>query len=292
MLRGRQRVEGLALRSFIVRNLLKNRDFVENASLALVLPFVAGAVNASGFFIVGVYTSHITGSVARVGDEAAQGHTLAAFQAALLVVSFYLGATLATALVLRARSQNRARYVTAMLAQAIMLLGVTLLGIAQPKGIPFLRELTTVLLCVAMGAQNALVTKLSGAIVRTTHLTGIVTDLGIETVRAWHWLRERSGGSLLRLLALAVRARDVTDLKRLRLHGAIFFSFLAGAVVGPVLYLRIGFASMLIPVMVLLGLVYFDSVIGLRSGAEAKEPHDAATTPAQAAPPAPPPPPN
>ena len=42
------------------------------------------------------------------------------------------------------------------------------------------------LLCAAMGLQNSLVTRLSGAVVRTTHLTGVLTDLGIEGAR---WFR-------------------------------------------------------------------------------------------------------
>jgi uncharacterized membrane protein YoaK (UPF0700 family) len=262
------------LRRYILHNLSKNRERLESGALALVLPFVAGAVNASGFFIVGAYTSHVTGSVARVGDELAQGHAPGAIKAGLLVVAFYLGATLATALVERARHRSRPRYVDALLAEASMLLVVTMLGLAKPQGIPFLHTLTTSLLCLAMGAQNALVTKLSGAVVRTTHLTGIVTDLGIETIRAWQWLRTTSGGGGWQVVKLLARAWEVTELKRLRLHLAILGSFFSGAVAGPLLYLRFGLASMLFPVMVLLVLVLFDSLVGLRSNAEGGKPAD------------------
>jgi uncharacterized membrane protein YoaK (UPF0700 family) len=251
------------LKRFILQKLLSNRTFLERSALALVLPFVAGAVNASGFFIVGTYTSHVTGSVARVGDELAQGHTAGALQAGMLVLAFFMGTALATALVERARRVGRAHYVGALMTESLMLLVVTLLGVTEPKHIPFLQVLTTALLCAAMGMQNALVTKLSGAVVRTTHLTGIVTDLGIESVRVWQWLRTNTPGApLARKLA---RLHRVPELRRLRLHLAIFSSFLGGAFIGPLLYLRQGFASMLLPVTVLLGLVIFDSVIGLRS---------------------------
>jgi uncharacterized membrane protein YoaK (UPF0700 family) len=281
---------GSDVRAFIVRNLTKNREWLERSALALVLPFVAGSVNASGFFIVGAYTSHVTGSIARAGDEAAQGHLFTAVQALFLVLCFFAGAVLATALVARAGRQNRARYVTALLAEATMLLLVTLLGLTEPKGIPFLRELTTSLLCLAMGVQNSLVTKLSGAVVRTTHLTGVVTDLGIETVHVWDWLRHRSGGQgFWQRLHLALFTGEVPELKRMRLLGAIFFSFLTGAVIGPMLYLRQGFASMVVPVIVLLGLVYFDSVVGLRSAPSAHVPagpHDPPKPPLPPQPPA------
>lgn len=39
---------------------------------------------------------------------------------------------------------------------------------------------------MALGIQNAMTTKLSGAVIRTTHLTGLTTDLGILTA---HWLQ-------------------------------------------------------------------------------------------------------
>jgi len=55
-------------------SLRRNRALLERVILACLLPAVAGAVNASGFFAVGAYTSHVTGNVARVGDELAAGH--------------------------------------------------------------------------------------------------------------------------------------------------------------------------------------------------------------------------
>lgn len=238
----------------LLRTLFRNQDLLESAILALVLPFVAGAINASGFFIVGTYTSHVTGTVARIGDELAQGNRNTALEAASLVVAFFLGAVVATALVHRARKRHRARYSMALLCEAVTLLIVTLLGITDPKSIPALHFITTALLCFGMGSQNALVTRMSGAVVRNTHLTGIVTDLGIETVELVSWLRGRE----------VWRLTTHPDLARLRLHLAIFFSFLAGAVIGPFLYLRWGYASMIFPIAGLLALAVFDHLIGLQ----------------------------
>jgi len=245
--------------------LARNRAPLENAILALVLPFVAGAVNASGFFIVGTYTSHVSGSVARIGDELAQGHVVSALTAGLFVLAFFTGAVVATLLIVQARRLKRARYVSALACEAVTLAVVTLLGIAEPKNIPFLRELTTALLCFSMGAQNALVTRLSGAVVRTTHLTGIVTDIGIETVRVVEWAREatRDHTGLRRIAALRDLRRHA-ELDRLRLHLGIFWSFLVGAVIGPWLYLHHGFLSMLFPIGILLVLVWFDSSFGFQ----------------------------
>jgi uncharacterized membrane protein YoaK (UPF0700 family) len=254
------------VRRYLLRSLLRNRGFLESATMALVLPFVAGLVNAEGFFIVGVYTSHVTGTVARAGDELAQGHFLTGLHALGMVASFYSGAFGASALVMRARRRQKARYSAALAAEIVTLLTVTFLGLFPPANFPFTHPLTLLLLCFAMGAQNALVTKLSGAVVRTTHLTGIVTDLGIESVRAVVWFRDtarqRPLGEKVRILTHFLQ---FPELKKLRLHSAIFLSFFSGAVVGPLLYLREGYSAMLLPIVVLTALLIFDAAIGLRS---------------------------
>ncbi|MCG5053464.1 MAG: DUF1275 domain-containing protein [Myxococcales bacterium] len=244
----------------------KNRKALESKVLAHVLPFVAGTVNASGFFIVGSYTSHVTGSVARVGDDLAQGNREGALAALVLVLSFFLGAVFAAALAERARVRDKSPYSGTLEGEVLTLLAVTGLGLAEPKGLPFLTLVTTALLCAAMGMQNAMVTNLSGAVVRTTHLTGIVTDMGIETVRAlrWAWSARRAPGSR-GLWHTLLQYRHVPELNMLRLHTAIFVSFLAGAVVGPIGYLRYGYASMLLPIIVLVLLVSFDRSIGFRA---------------------------
>src|SRR5689334_11609565 len=78
----------------------QNRALFERAILAFILPGVAGAINASGFFAVGTYTSHVTGLVARFGDEVATGHWWLAFRAIAFVGCFLFGAMLSTFLVL------------------------------------------------------------------------------------------------------------------------------------------------------------------------------------------------
>ncbi|MGA9525957.1 MAG: YoaK family protein [Myxococcaceae bacterium] len=248
-----------------MRFVIRNRDWFENAILVLVLPFVAGAVNASGFMMLGVYTSHVTGNVARIGDELAQGRADVAIAAALLVVAFYVGAVLATALVALAKSHRRARYSFALLAEAGALVLVLVLAHDRFQAVRGAHTLAVCLLGLSMGMQNALVTKLSGAVVRTTHVTGIVTDLAIETVRLVGWFRESTRGRpLLHRFTHVWHSRAHDELKRLRLHLAIFGSFFSGAIIGPLLYVFVGEPSMVAPILVLFGLVAFDTRIGFR----------------------------
>jgi len=148
--------------------------------LALSLAFVAGAINAGGFLAVGQYTSHMTGIVSAVADNLALGLAGAALLGLLALASFLAGAA-ASALLINwgRRHQQPRQYALPIAVEALLLLGFGVLGAAF-RDPALLRGLAMPLLCFLMGLQNATITKLSGARMRTTHLTGMLTDAGIE----------------------------------------------------------------------------------------------------------------
>ena len=244
-----------------------HRFLVEHVSLAVVLPAVAGAVNASGFLAVGIYTSHVTGHVGRIGDELALHHPSVAFATFLLVVFFFLGAVTATFFVERARRLARARYVVPLLLEIATLVAYAVFATRWSDRGHTMRLAS--MLCFAMGLQNALVTKISGAVVRTTHLTGIVTDIGIESVRMAGWvidhLRQQS---VPRWLDLVPRFFADAEWRKLRLHLLILTSFFVGAIVGPHLFLRYGQPAMVVPCAMLVLLATFDLLLGIRTYGE------------------------
>lgn len=233
----------------------------ERMVLAVALPAVAGAVNASGFLAVGAYTSHVTGHVARMGDALAEGRYGLAAASLSLVGAFLAGAVAASALVERAKKQWRALYAVPLLLEASLLATFALWVGDTSKN-----ELETVsLLCAAMGLQNALVTRLSGAVIRTTHLTGIVTDIGIELVhRARAPLGRARGRS-----SVDDHDRARVAGRRLRLHGLVLGSFVFGTVAAPQLFARFGQRAMVGPCAALVALAVFDLVRGIH-----RDPHD------------------
>ena len=258
----------------VARAFAAQRSRLERLLLVMVLPWVAGVVNATGFFVVGSYTSHVTGQVARFGDELSQGHWHLALQALAIMGSFLGGAMTATLLVELAKRLERARYALPLLLEAMTLALFAGTWWTEQRDHAGTRDIALpALLGFAMGLQNALVTRISGAVVRTTHLTGITTDIGIESVRALFWLRDelREHHQLSELGALpqTFLASKDPELAKLRLHVAIFVSFMSGAVLGPLLFLRFGGAELLLPVAVLLALVAFDAAVGLH-GPETK----------------------
>lgn len=209
--------------------------------LGLVLAFVAGALNAGGFLAVAQYTSHVTGMVSTVADQAVLGRTDLAVDALIGVLAFLLGAACCALLVNFARRRGlRSVYALPLLVEAALILVFGLMGsqLSQVQGL--LLPATVLLLCFTMGLQNAVITKLSGAVIRTTHLTGIVTDLGLELGRALYPSRG----------ADAVRA----DRGRALLLAGLLTAFLGGGLAGAFGFKAYGYASTL-PLALLLGLL-------------------------------------
>ncbi len=237
----------------------KERSFAATTILAVILSSVAGMVNASGFFAVGAYTSHVTGHVSMAGDEFAQGRRGAATAALALVALFIIGAITASLFVEGAKRLGRAPYAGALITEAAILVVIAGASAWIPLPAGGFQLVLTALLCFAMGMQNALVTRISDAVIRTTHLTGVATDIGIEIAAVVFWFRDRAKGKgAMGWITALFEAPRVREARRLLLHLAIFGSFLAGAVIGPMLYLRRGHLAMLLPAGLILLLVAFD----------------------------------
>lgn len=204
----------------------------QNRLLAAWLSIIAGYVNSAGFLIVGSFTSHVTGNAGRLANDVVQRDLPAAARAFLLVLAFFLGAFAANLLLLTRLISRRAwMYALLLLIEAALLALFARTGHESLELLgPRLADLKAAVLCFAMGLQNSMVTLISDARVRTTHLTGVVTDLGIEAARWVRW----SFGRASRLLpiegriAAVSRPQSATSLLLL----TILFGFLAGAVLG------------------------------------------------------------
>jgi len=195
------------------------------------LAFVGGFVNSCGFVLVGTFSSHVTGNVGRLANDAATGQYAAAVAALSLVLCFFAGAFIASVIIeSRFLGVPSARaYALALATESLLLLVFTLLSYVTTSAHPRVRDAETALLCVAMGLQNALVSRLSGAVVRTTHLTGVVTDLGIEGAR-WFRFWRRSLSEATRVpLVLGQNPAERPAAPKVLLLGTIAASFLAGA---------------------------------------------------------------
>lgn len=188
--------------------------------LAGLLSSVAGALNAVGFLVAGSFTANMTGNLSAMADEAAAGAFGVALSFGGLVVAFVLGALSAALAVMAGERRGlRTVYAWVVMAEAVVLIGLGGAMVTDPP------EQTTlvVVLSFVMGLQNAVTTMISKARVRTTHVSGMATDLGIELAAV--------------LDKGAARQEAVPKLK---LHALTLLSFAVGGVVGALLYVLVG----------------------------------------------------
>jgi len=213
----------------------KDRSTVANRQLGFSLAFVAGATNAGGFLAVKQYTSHMSGVVSAIADQTALGDLSLVLAGAGSLIKILLGAACSSVLVnWGGRRRLNSQYASPLLIEAGLLLCFGLLGSHLALWEPLFVPTTVVLLCFIMGLQNAMITKLSGAEIRTTHMTGIVTDIGIELGKLLYWNSSRVDAAAP--FVLANRAK-------LKVHGTMLTMFFVGGVTGAMGFKHIGYAA-------------------------------------------------
>ena len=212
--------------------LAAQRSARANLHLGVSLAFIAGALNAGGLLAIGLYTSHMTGMVSGAADHLALGDWALAATAAATIAAFTAGAATTALMVNFARRRGaRHPYAPTLLVEAVLLLGFGLAGARMEGDSVATAPAIAVLLCYAMGLQNALVSKISNAEIRTTHVTGLVTDIGIELGKLLYW---NGAGA-----APPVRA----DRVRLRLHLQLVGAFFGGGIGGALGFRHGGFGA-------------------------------------------------
>jgi uncharacterized membrane protein YoaK (UPF0700 family) len=200
-----------------------------NHQLATLLALVAGVLNSVGFVAVAFYTSHMTGVGAQVADHLVLGDYYLVGIGLLSIASFVTGAMACAVIFNWGRRRGlRSRYANVLLLEGTLML---VFGLLAEELTASWRELVFVpVLCFTMGLQNAIITKISGAQIRTTHITGMVTDIGIELGKLCYRSR--------RAELEPVRG----DWPKLRMLGSLVLLFVLGGVIGAAGYLSLGFA--------------------------------------------------
>lgn len=235
----------------------RTRTASNNRTLSLVLAFVAGAANAGGFLAVQQYTSHMTGIVSAMADAIALGNLAVIINGIGGLMSFIAGAACTAVMVSYARRRRlESEYAMPLLLEAVLLLAFGVLGarLQDVQGFLFV-PLTVALLCFIMGLQNAVVSQYSGARIRTTHMSGIVTDLGIELGQLVYWNRKTDSQDLS-----PVRA----DRAHLLILSMMLLSFFVGGVSGAFGFKHWGYVSTIWLALILVMLVVFPIISDIR----------------------------
>ncbi|GAB2504947.1 YoaK family protein [Arenimonas alkanexedens] len=199
---------------------------------ASALALVAGMVNVVGYLgFEHQAITHLTGNTSLLGAALAKGNLGAAGQLAAMLLAFVAGAALSGLLIQDSVLRLGRRYGVALTIEAVLLAAAVPLFSRGSFAGP-------VLAAVAIGLQNAMATTYSGAIIRTSHISGMFTDLGITL------------GHALRGLPVARR--------RLWLCLVIITSFLIGGIAGAFAFSAIDYRALYLPAVLTgtTGLVY------------------------------------
>jgi uncharacterized membrane protein YoaK (UPF0700 family) len=225
----------------MLRHLGSKRTYLHNVKLASLLGMAAGFVNAAGFLGFATLTTNVTGHAALFAERIALQDWGNSKVIALWMLLFLAGAFFSGLVVSRVGRNQQFSYVIPILIEMIILLAVALYGHRYDESLVS-KELFAGSLLFAMGLQNSLVSMISGSVVRTTHLTGTFTDLGIELAQI-----------------LDKNRKDKKVLKsRIKLRLVIIFFFMGGALAGAFIFHKFRFYAFFIPAAILLFALVYD----------------------------------
>lgn len=188
---------------------------------AILLTCTAGWVNAIG--LLGAFheaLTHVTGTVSHSALRLASGELAAAARALGVVASFAAGAVVAGVIIGSPEAKRGRRYTLALACEASLLaVAWWLFERGHPRG--------ENLAAASAGLQNGLATTWSGAVLRTSHMTGVVTDLG---------------------LAIGYRLRRAHVRGRGTLQLAMLFGFFLGCTLGSLAWAAWGYSAFVGPI--------------------------------------------
>ena len=220
----------------------KNRTLKHNLRIAIVLSLVAGIVNVSGFLAFKQLTTNVTGHFALFINDVANFALWRSFFYFLYILSFLLGSFSSGFLIEKFKENKRLNvFLIPTLIESLILISVGMLG----NTIEVYSDLTVCCLLFAMGLQNSFVTKISNAVVRTTHLTGLFTDLGID---------------ISQLFFPEVYPNREKLKAAIKLRVSIISSFFAGGILGGFLYSKadLELKTLIIAALILIASLFYD----------------------------------
>ncbi len=190
---------------------------------AFILAFIAGCINAIGLLgFEHQAISHVSGTATLLGAKIFENSFQSSFHLTGILAAFFLGASVSGFLLRGSALKLSRHYDTALVIEALLIFVAFFL---LSKGSYYGHFAAS----AACGVQNALATTYSGAIIRTTHLTGIFTDLGIML------------GSAL--------TGETFDQRKAILFLLIITGFISGGVFGAFLFDAIAFRALLAPAL-------------------------------------------
>ncbi|MEO8234535.1 MAG: YoaK family protein [Flavobacterium sp.] len=223
----------------------KNRTFLHNLRLATLLSFVAGLVNITGVLAIQTLTTNVTGHFAFFAEEIMKHNYSTALTFFMFIIFFLIGSFTSNFLTELVHNKNpELSHVIPISLEILVLFLIGLFG--NYYELRFLEgKIIAFAMLFAMGIQNSLVTKISQSTVRTTHLTGLFTDLGIELSQLFFY-------------------KKIEEIKRLKtnifLRISIITFFFLGCLLGGFIYQELKLQTLFVAAFFLLVALLYDYI--------------------------------
>ncbi len=227
----------------MLRKFNNSRSLEDNKKLGALTAFSAGMVNVASVIVFFAFTSNVTGHFAILAEEIAKRNWYQAAVVFIWIFCFFIGNFTSNLIVIHSSKKNRSlSHAIPLILEIMCLLAVGFYGQFFYQETLGETEIMIGLMLYAMGIQNGLTATISNFAVKTTHLTGLTTDLGI-------------------LLAMFTKKtyrenKKLTD--KAQLLVTIASAYVLGGIFSGILYLNIQFMVFLVVCFVILIILVYD----------------------------------
>jgi len=221
------------------------RTFSDNAKLGALTSFSAGMVNVISVIVLFAFTGNITGHFAILAQEIAKGNWHQAAVTLLWISLFFFGNFIASLSIIHAKKKTRRFFAHAapVLLEIVCLIATGVYLSHYYSDSLLETEILVGIMLFAMGLQNGLTASISNFAVKTTHLTGLTTDLGI----------------LLSMLTKKEFRNDNVLVQRVQLLFLIMIAYILGGVLAGLLHYFIQYNVFHVVAVVLGVVVLYDA---------------------------------
>lgn len=231
---------------------------------ALLLAWAAAFSDAIGFLVLQqLGASFMSGNSLAMGVALGRLEWPAVLQRGLPILAFFLGNLLGFLVLMQARRRGmRSPFAVVFALEAVCLLAFLLLGTHALEGDVISPSpsgtfsVFVVLLTLAMGLQTATVRRAGGQSVRTTFVTGVLSEWAQALTQYLSWLRQES--TERRVREIVRESIQQASFRHLLLLGGVWGAYVVGAICGSALELRLALFALLFPLGVLAVLIVLD----------------------------------
>lgn len=220
----------------------ENLSFQGLLKLGLLMSFLSGSINSFGFLLISEYNSHMTGHLSQITKSILDKELEFCFYQIILVISFILGALHSSFIIIWTKTKGfKSSFGISFCLESIYILICGILGY-NLQNYESLFQITSYFISFILGMHNAVITILSSGTVRSTHMTGFITDLGIELSKIFSRNRDHK-----------------PNLPKIKLYLGLIVTFIIGGVLGGLLFLKLEYYFVL-PISLILFFLGFSTI--------------------------------